>query len=334
MKFFKNNFIAIAVTIIFTCLVLYKIDLSMMIKTFKAFDIKFLYLLLPVFLVIMTMRALRWGVILPKTDCKFYSLYEIYMTSNLLNIFLPARAGDIFRGCYFGQKYGISKLKAIGTVAAERILDGMTVVGILLLAIMFHNSSVFVIKLTTAAFVLFFTSFFTVLWIYKKNKIDVVCNLVKKIFKSEKTANLIDKINPHLHSFLNGFETFSDSKTMLKLIYYSILSWAGDCLFVYLLVIAFGIQADFTISMFIVSFIALSTIIPSSSIYVGLYQYAFILALGLFNIDKSQSLTIALSQQGVMLIAYFIVAAIFVLQNHIKISDFKKKEVDNNGKNP
>lgn len=333
MKNVKHNFIAIIITVLFTCLVLYKVDLSMMIKTFESFDIKFLYLLVPVFLLIMTMRALRWGVILPKTDCKFYSLYEIYMTSNLLNIFLPARAGDIFRGCYFGQKYGISKLKAIGTVAAERILDGMTVVGILLLAIMFHNNSFFVIKLTFVAFVLFFTSFFMVLWIYKYNKIDEVCNFIKKFFKSKKVVNLVDKINPHLHSFLNGFEAFSDGKTMFKLIYYSVFSWAGDCLFVYLLVIAFGIQADFTISMFIVSFIALSTIIPSSSIYVGLYQYAFILALALFGIDKSQSLTIALSQQGVMLIAYFIVAGIFVVQNHISFSDFKKKEVENNGKN-
>lgn len=327
----KKNIIAIIITILFTCLVLYKVDVSLMLKTFSAFNIKLLFFLIPAFLIIMTMRAKRWSLLLPKTNCDFYSLYEIYMFSNLLNIFLPARAGDIFRGYYFGQKYDISKLRAIGTVAAERILDGLTVVGILLLGIIFHNHSLFVIKLAISAFILFFTSFFAVLWIYKYNKTDSICNFFKKYIPSDTAKNFIDKINPYIHSFLKGFESFADLKLLLNLLYYSVISWAGDCIFIYILIIAFGIKVGFTISLFVVSFLALSTILPSSSIYVGLYQYAFILALGLYQIDKSESLTIALSMQGIMLAGYFIIAIIFLVKNNLSFHDLIKK--DTNDKN-
>ena len=172
MKKHLNNLIALLITILFTVLVIHQTNFEEMIDTFKMFDIKYLIFLLPFFLLLMTLRAKRWEILLPKNDCKFIDLYEIYMTSNLINIFLPARAGDIFRGCYFGKKYGLSQLNVLGTVGAERILDGLTVLAILLIGIILYNKSELAIQLAITAAILFICSFIIVLWIYKYNKID------------------------------------------------------------------------------------------------------------------------------------------------------------------
>lgn len=338
MKKHLKNLIALLITIVFTFMVVHKIDVSEMVETFQMFNPLYLACLIPFFMLIMTLRAKRWQILLPKNCCKFYDLYEIYMTSNLLNIFLPARAGDIFRGCYFGQKYNHSKLNIIGTVGAERILDGLTVLGLLLAGIILHNKSELAIHLAISAAVLFVCSFVFVLWVYKNNKIDYICEFIKENTKflpekiREKTIKLIDTLNPYLNAFIKGFGTFATPKALVSAAFYSIISWLGDCIFIYILLMAFGIKTTFIITFFILSFLALSTIIPSTSIYIGLYQYAFIQALALFEIEKSPALSIALSQQGIMLIAYMVIAAIFMLRHHIKIKDFKE-EVRENAKN-
>ena len=329
MKKQINNITALIITVIFTVIVLHKTDLEQTVNTFRMFNCCYLFYLVPFFIIIMTLRAKRWKILLPKNDCGFYNLYEIYMTSNLLNIFLPARAGDIFRGVYFGHKYNLSKMNVLGTVAAERILDGLTVILILLTGIVLYNKSELAINLVIAASALFITGFAAAIWIYKYNKIDEVCEFVKKhsgfLPFHKKLCLLIDNLQPKLNLFVKGFDTFTSPKKMTDAIIFSLLSWAGDCAFIYLLVLAFGIKTSFIMSFFIVSFIALSTIIPSSSMYIGLYQYAFILAMSLFGVEKSPALGISIVQQGIMLISYIIIAGIFMLRKHIKFSDFKKE---------
>lgn len=329
-----KNIIALLVTIIFSVFVLYKIDISEMIATFKLFNLRYLFFLIPFFMILMVIRAKRWDIILPKNKCSIFNLYKIYMVSNLLNIFLPARAGDIFRGFYFGYQYNLSKMNVLGTVAAERIFDGITVIAMLIIGILLYNKSQFAIELVAMASILFFSSFFVLFWIYKYDKINTICHFLKKHFDflpqkyHEKICYFIDKINPILNSFMLGFKSFTDIKTLLSVFLLSILAWGMDCIFLYISILAFGIKVNFLITLFILSFIALSTIIPSSSIYVGLYQYAFILAADLFNIDKSQALSISIMGQGIMLIGYFIILGLFLIQNQVDIKEINKEIQD------
>ena len=323
MKFKKKNIIALLITVIFTVIVFYNIDFGEVVSTFKNFDLKYLWILGALFILIMMVRALRWGVLLPKNGSTFNDLYQIYMTSNLLNIFLPARAGDIFRGCYFGEKYKVSKLSILGTVAAERILDGLTVVAILLIGMNIYGQSEFMLKLSITASLLFFASFGIMFYVCKKKLTDRICSLTKKYSKflpkklSDITVNGIDKINPFLNSFVSGFDTFTVKNKLFYALLLSILTWTGDCMFVNILLWGYDIHISLNAGLLVTSFIALSTIIPSSSMYVGLYQYAFILALDLFGVEKSVALSVALSHQMIMISVYLIISVFYLYKNHI-----------------
>lgn len=333
----KSNIIALAITIIFTIIVLWNVDFGELLRLCELFDKKYIIPYMVIFIFVMAGRAFRWKILLPKSGCKFIDLYEIYMTSNLLNIFLPARAGDIFRGVYFGQKYKLSKLSMLGTVLAERILDGLTVICILSFGIILYYRSKLVLNLLLLTIVLFVGSFIFMLWVYKYKKIDFVCEKVKTFSNklpqniSEKLCLFVDKCNPLLNAFMDGFEKFTDVKGMLEVTFYGALSWAGDCFLVYFLMMAFGIETHYAVSFFVVSFIALSTVIPQSSMYIGLYQGAFILAAKLFGISKTVALSVALTQQMLIFLVYAIVALIFIWKNQLKFSDLRKNEDSNNG---
>ena len=327
MKIKKKNIFALIVTLIFTFIVFYNIDFAQVITTFKIFQLKYLWILGFFFVIIMMLRALRWKVLLPDNNCRFSDLYSIYMTSNLLNVFLPARAGDIFRGCYFGDKYKISKLNVLGTVAAERILDGLTVVGILLIGMSCYGHSSFMIKLSVTASILFAVSFGIMFYICKNKLVDNICLYIKEFSKkfpvkiSEFVIKNIDKINPFLNSFVMGFETFTKKNKLIYALFLCVIAWTGDCLFVNILLHGYNIHISWVAGLLVTSFIALSTIIPSSSMYVGLYQYAFILALELFGVEKSVALSVALSHQIILIIVYSIVSLFYLFKNNIKIRE-------------
>lgn len=334
----KNNIVALGITIIFTIIVLWNVNFEELVINCSIMDKRYILPYCVIFVFVMLARAIRWKELLPKSGCKLRDLNEIYMTSNLLNVILPARAGDIFRGIYFGQKYKFSKMSMVGTVLAERILDGLTVICLLTLGIIIHYRSQFVFNLLLLAIVMFVGSFIFMVWVYKYKKVDFVCQKIKEISQklpdklSIKVCKIVDKCNPLLNLFVDGFETFTNLKIMGKVAVFSALSWAGDCFMVCFLFQAFGIETHFTISFFVVSFIALSTIIPQSSMYIGLYQGAFILAAKLFGINKTLALSVALTQQLLMIFVYSIFALIFIWRNQLKFSDLKRKEVLDNGK--
>jgi len=327
MKIKKKNIFALIITLIFTVIVFYNINLEEVINTFKNFNLTYLWTLGVFFVFIMMVRALRWKVLLPDNNCKFSDLYSIYMTSNLLNIFLPARAGDIFRGCYFGEKYKIPKLNVLGTVAAERILDGLTVVGILLTGMICYGHSPFMIKLSITATILFVVSFCVMFYICKHKLADKICSGVKEYskFLPQKLSDVIiiniDKINPYLDSFINGFETFTRKNKLIYALILCIIAWTGDCIFVNILLYGYNIHISPVAALFVISFTALSTIIPSSSVYVGLYQYTFILALELYGVEKSVALSVALSYQIIMLMVYLLISLFYLVKNNINIGE-------------
>ncbi len=329
----KKNIVALGITIIFTLIVIWNVNFRELITYCKLLNSQYILPYMVIFVFVMLARTIRWRELLPKSKCKLVDFFELYMTSNFINVFLPARAGDLFRGIFFGQKYKMPKLSIIGTVLAERILDGLAVICLLSLGIILHYRSQFVINLLLIAIIMFVGSFIFMIWVYQYKKVDFVCDKIKEGTKklpkniSDKIQKFIDSCNPHLNAFVDGFKTFTDLKIMGKVAILSAISWLGDCFLVCFLLSAFGINSHFSISFFIVSFIAFSTIIPQSSMYIGLYQGAFILGAGLFGINKTIALSVALTQQMLMICVYAIITIIFLWKNQLKFSDLNQKEV-------
>ena len=80
----------------------------------------------------------------------------------------------------------------------------------------------------------------------------------------------------------------------------------------------------------IISFIALSTIIPSSSVFVGPYQFAYILALNIYHIEKSNALGIAFIHQITIMITITIISVIYFMISNTSIKELRTEIDENN----
>ncbi|HEV7678579.1 MAG TPA: lysylphosphatidylglycerol synthase transmembrane domain-containing protein [Candidatus Dormibacteraeota bacterium] len=95
------------------------------------------------FVCAMVVRAVRWRMLLRNAGehCGTFSLFEIIYASFFVNCVIPAKMGDVYRAFLVRQREGVGASKALGTIIAERLLDLVVLMALLILAggITFHN---------------------------------------------------------------------------------------------------------------------------------------------------------------------------------------------------
>ena len=80
-------------------------------------------------------RSLRWHYLLRRlANLSTRTLYPIVIIGYMANNLLPLRTGEFVRAYVLGERHGVSKMSALCTIAAERVFDGVVLVGFLLAA--------------------------------------------------------------------------------------------------------------------------------------------------------------------------------------------------------
>src|SRR5919108_2254115 len=82
-------------------------------------------------------RAFRWRrLLVPIQDVPYPRTLAYLLIGYLANNVLPARLGELVRCHYLGDREGISRATALGTVVVERVVDIAVVVAIAAVAIL------------------------------------------------------------------------------------------------------------------------------------------------------------------------------------------------------
>ena len=91
----------------------------------------------------MAVRGLRWKLLLRNAGEHVggFSAFEIVFASFFVNCVIPAKMGDVYRAFLIRQREHVGASKALGTIIAERLLDLLVLMTLLIVtgAITFHN---------------------------------------------------------------------------------------------------------------------------------------------------------------------------------------------------
>ena len=128
-------------------------------------------------------------------------LGEVFTVGSMLNIFLPARGGDIYRAYYLGKNKSEKKMKIFGSIILERTLDGICVFMILLAAVLNYSRQNWIENLAYLIGAIFIGSLLIFYLMFKFNKVDYICAKCEKFCKklpnwiSHKLIGIIHKLN-------------------------------------------------------------------------------------------------------------------------------------------
>ncbi len=320
--------ILLIITFVLLYFVFRNINVNELLKQFSKIDYKYIALLVISIVISLSFRGLCFKQLIYKTaDIPVIESAMLCITSSALNIVLPARIGDIFRACFTGDKYKVSRAKIFGAVMFERIIDMIVICLLLLFAIFVYNRNELAIKLCCVSFGIFLLSLLFAVLTYKYNHADSICNILNKFFNkihcSEFSDNIVCFVNKIYSSFSGGFEIIDSPKRMLLVFLTSVVIWIFDCFDFVCVIWAFNLSIHWSCAIFISCFIVFACLIPSASIFIGPYQIAVITAFAIYNVSKESALAVTFVEQTVVLITTGLIAVLFLLKNNISLDKVK-----------
>jgi uncharacterized protein (TIRG00374 family) len=123
--------IGAAISIIALGLVLRGVDLARTGEVLARADLRWIGLAALFVSTDLAVRALRWQRLLrPIVIVRYTSMLGYLLVGYVANNVLPARLGELVRSHYLGDREGISRASALGTVVVERVVDLVAVVAI------------------------------------------------------------------------------------------------------------------------------------------------------------------------------------------------------------
>jgi uncharacterized protein (TIRG00374 family) len=256
-----------------------------------------------------TLRAIRWRVLLSAE--KPVSLADSFWANAagyLGNSLLPARAGEWVRSYLVGKKTGLGASYVLATAFAERVLDAIFLVVVSVIAIsrlqnlpdwLTRASSLMGIAAVVCLAGLFLLAQAEA-WVMSRARL-----LPQKTPFREQFVSILQR-------FLLGVKALKSVRRMTFFLLYSLALWACDVLGTILMARAFGMLMSFSTALVLLAGLGLSSAIPSTPGYVGVYQFVAVSILPLFGFSKDQALVMILASQAFNYLMVFILGGIGV----------------------
>jgi len=271
-------------------------------------------------------RALRWRVLLSAQSSPSISMtFWITCIGYLGNYILPARAGEIIRVFYMGERAKISKSYVLATALTERMVDAAFLALVILSLLPFLD---FVPQeITDASVIIFvFIGIAIVGLIIVLRFSPRIINLLEQLpipFLRDQTKSIVEK-------FLEGFQPLSNTQTSIKFISITLLIWILDVITGLLVGVAFSMWMTPTQMLLLLATLGLSSAIPSTPGYIGVYQFVAVTVMEPFGYLPEQSLTFILGFQAVVYVLVLLWGGIGLWTLNISLLRTPDVEVQHN----
>jgi len=267
------------------------------------------------------LRSYRWGVILkPLQKIDQLTLFSVTSVGFLAIAAIPARLGEFARPYLISKRSSIKFSSAFGTIIIERALDGLAVLFIMIIALLFVNLPPWMIKsgIIFLLITLIFISCIVALIWQREHSFNILNRILNKF--PGKLTLAIERI---IHHLIDGFKIITDIKMLFYLFFLSVFIWFIDVLAIYMLFLAFGFKLPVLASVVLMIILIAGIAIPAAPGYIGNWHFACILGLSLFGVAKPEALSFALVYHFLSIIFVVVLGIIFLPLNKFSIADIK-----------
>ena len=324
MKIPRKYLVAAGLVIssVFLYLTLRNVEWERVLQVLKETNYWYLVPAAVVFTLDFLMRAYRWKyLLLPVKRCRYWNLASSVFIGFFANTVFPMRAGEVIRTCYIGEQEGISKMSALASIAAERVLDGLTIVTVLALTFYLFPIDPVIKNVLIFGIGFFFLALITTYALIFSRK--TALNLTGKAL-SILPDKVNRKINEMLGSFITGLSGMK-SRQLLPSVLISAVTWSLNALVLYLTAMGMGIEITYPGAAFMMAVTALGISIPSSPGHIGVLEYFGVLALMIVGVARSDAVGFILLTRAFQTVLILSLGGFFLGREHISIFQLGKK---------
>lgn len=309
----------------------YRIDFRQLLKNLQ--DANYLYLFPIIFIIFvnMALRAGRWGYLLhPIKKIGFPNLFEGILIGFMANNVLPVRMGEFVRAYIIGRSERISKSTSFATVMVERLFDGLTVLALLVVILLFihlpsenihfkkilHMGGYITMAIYGFTFVILAIIKTQTRWFLK------IALFFTRPFSLRVTKNGISTIK----SFKEGLVSVESTKTMVICFGYSLVIWAVFAYSIYLMGLSFGLKLSASATAMVLLAICLAMMIPSTPGYIGPYHASVAYALVFYKIPLEKALSFSLVFHAANYIPITVAGFLYLWRHQLSLKKIREEE--------
>ena len=260
-------------------------------EAFARVELAWIALAIAISFAIMIFRAWRWQLELrPLERVPFGRLWVVtavaYMAINLF----PARLGEVVRPWLLSRRSSVSFSNVVGNLVIEKTLDSLVIVFYILIGLItienlpeWVRSGAMVPAAVAAVLVTL------VILLYWRGEAFFDRRVIRHL--PERFGEGVKRV---VTSIVGGMSILPDTRLLVGVFAVSLALWFLPILSSWVTIQAFGLDAPFSAAVVVFIFIGFGTALPNVPGMFGPYQYACILALGMFGVAQADALAYGL----------------------------------------
>lgn len=244
------------------------------------------------FLAAYVARGLRWRIMLHRLapPPRFRFLLSATFIGAAANNILPLRAGELVRSFALSRTSSVSVATSLSSIVLERVLDGLTLLALLLPLLFALDLPTWVARVGAVAAVLFLAAaLFLAAVFHGQERVEHWAERILQRLKIRRAQRIVEIIG----RLQNGLKLLASGGDVAFACAASLLIWLLEAASYWLTATALAVPLEPAAVLLCLVIVNLGLTLPSSPGFVGTFEYACILALGAFAITPSTAIGFA-----------------------------------------
>jgi hypothetical protein len=259
------------------------------------------------------LRALRWRILL-NAEAHF-SVGTVFWANSagyLGNNFLPARAGEVIRSLLISSRSTLSKTYVLTTALGERLMDAIALVLWSSLALMGVNPKPQWMAGVSGTMAVIAGAGAVAIMVLPHTG-GLLETVLRRMPLPVRLRSILLRLAEQI---LQGLRAFHSWRRFAGFVGLTVIVWMSDSLCAIAAARALGITLSFRVAVLLLAALGLSSALPSTPGYVGIYQFVAESVLTPFGISRDAALAFILVLQalGYAVVLVFGLTALYKLQ--------------------
>jgi uncharacterized membrane protein YbhN (UPF0104 family) len=135
------------------------------------------------------------------------------------------------------------------------------------------------------------------------------------------------RLHASADSFVDGLGVVTRPRAALPIVALSVAVWGCAVLGVYFCVLTFQLEVPLLASLFVVVVVSLGSMIPSAPAFLGTMQYACVIGLAAFGVQRAEALAFSTVYHATQFFPITIAGLWYAWRSHLRFSELSKEKI-------
>lgn len=284
MKLFAKLLASALVTAACVAYVLHGVDRARVLSELKALPGAAVLVYLATLAVTHLFRAWRWDFLLRPAGARvpLHRLLAISSVGFMAILALPLRLGELVRPYYVAREGHVRMSAALGTIAVERIIDGLVISIVFFVSYLLSARGVFSRELQVAAWLSLagFVGLTTFLALALVRTEATIALFLRATFLRRISPARADQVADKIRAMISGFRVLHDGRNLVRFLGQTFAYWGSNGFGMWLLARAMGLPISLGAAFTTMAFTGVVLTLPNAPGLVGQFHACVKMALG------------------------------------------------------